>query len=263
MPRPLNPSTPSHGHDYFPNSVKKAYHKLSLKFHPDRVAEDEKTEATEKFKVLSKLYSVLTDKNKKALYDDKGVIDDDDERDLSSWLELWRSVFKPITTQDIQNYERDYRGSEQEEIDIRKAYLNGKGCINFMMNHVPFMAVEDEERIQELVRKWIDEGDVPEHKLFTEEPKAKKQRRHKKYARESLEARENARKLEERGTSLEQMIAQRNEERQANASNFFASLLDKYEKKEKVRKSIAGKNKSDRKDSLHDVKEGKVKKTRR
>lgn len=245
--------------------VKKAYHKLSLKFHPDRVAEEEKEEATEKFKVLSKLYSVLTDKNKKALYDDKGVIDDDDERDLSSWLELWRSVFKPITDQDIQNYERDYIGSEQEEIDVRKAYVNGKGCINFMMNHIPFMAIKDEPRIQEMVRKWIDAGEVPEHKQFTEEPKAKKQRRHKKYARESEEAEENKKKLEQRGTSLEQMIAQRNEERQANANNFFASLLDKYDKKEKVRKSVTGKQKKENgaRDSLHEVKEGKVKKTRR
>lgn len=238
---------------------------MSLKFHPDRVAEEEKAVATEKFKVLSKLYAVLTDKNKKALYDDKGVIDDDDERDLSSWLELWRSVFKPITDQDIQNYQRDYVGSEQEEIDIRKAYLNGKGCINFMMNHVPFMCVEDEDRIQELVRKWIAADEVPDHKVFTAEPKAKRARRHKKYARESLEARENARKLEERGTSLEQMIAQRNEERQANANNFFASLLDKYEKKEKVRKSITGKQpkRDTNRDSLHEVKAGKVKKTKR
>ena len=229
------------------------------------MSEEEKAESTEKFKVLGKLYSVLTDKNKKALYDDKGVIDDDDERDLSSWLELWRSVFKPITNEDIQNYEKNYRGSEQEEIDIRKAYLNGKGCINFMMNHVPFMAVEDEDRIQGIVHKWIDAGEVPEHKMFTEEPKAKKLRRHKKYARESKEAAENAKKLEDRGTSLEQMIAQRNEERQANANNFFASLLDKYEKKEKVRKSISGKQKKENgnRDSLHEVKEGKVKKTRR
>lgn len=245
-----------------PLSVKKAYHKLSLKFHPDRVAEEEKGEATEKFKVLSKLYSVLTDKNKKALYDDKGVIDDDDERDLSSWLELWRSVFKPITDQDIQNYERDYVGSEQEEIDVRKAYVNGKGCINFMMNHVPFMSIKDEDRMQEMVKKWIAAGEVEEHKSFTEEPKGKRQRRHKKYARESLEAEENAKKLEQRGTSLEQMIAQRNEERQANANNFFAGLLDKYEKKEKVRKTIVGKQ-DKRRDSLHEVKEGKVKKTRR
>lgn len=232
------------------------------------MSEDEKVEATEKFKVLSKLYAVLTDKNKKALYDDKGIIDDDDERDLSSWLELWRTVFKPITNEDIQNYEKNYVGSEQEEIDVRKAYVNGKGCINFMMNHIPFMSVEDEPRIQKMVRKWIADGDVEEFEQFTEEPKAKTQRRHKKYAKESKEAAENAKRFEERGTTLDQLIAQRNEERQANANDFFASLLDKYGKEDKVRKTVKKKQKQlegtpTRRDSLHDVKEGKVKRTRR
>lgn len=60
------------------------------------------------------------------------------------------------------------------------------------------------------------------------------------------------------------MIAQRNEERQASANDFFASLLDKYEKKEKVRKSVTGKQKKEsNRDSLHEVKAGKVKKTRK
>lgn len=43
-------------------------------------------------------------------------------------------------------------GSEMEERDIRKAYLGGKGCINFMMESVPFMQVEDEPRIIQLVK---------------------------------------------------------------------------------------------------------------
>lgn len=42
--------------------------------------------------------------------------------------------------------------SELEKTDIKKAYLNGKGCINYMMNSVPFMAVEDEPRIMEIVK---------------------------------------------------------------------------------------------------------------
>lgn len=49
------------------------------------------------------------------------------------------------------NWER-ILGSETEERDIRKAYLGGKGCINYMMNSVPFMTVEDEPRIMELVK---------------------------------------------------------------------------------------------------------------
>lgn len=45
-------------------------------------------------------------------------------------------------------------GSETEERDIRKAYEGGKGCLNFMMNSVPFMTVEDEPRIMEKVKGW-------------------------------------------------------------------------------------------------------------
>lgn len=43
-------------------------------------------------------------------------------------------------------------GSETEERDIRKAYEGGKGCINYIMNSVPFMSVEDEPRIMEVVK---------------------------------------------------------------------------------------------------------------
>lgn len=40
-----------------------------------------------------------------------------------------------------------------EERDIRKAYEGGKGCMNYMMNCVPFMTVEDEPRIIEVVKR--------------------------------------------------------------------------------------------------------------
>lgn len=79
--------------------------------HPDRVPEEEKDIATEKFKVLSTINSILTDKDKKALYDEQGIIDDnDDEGKLSTWLDLWRTFFKPITTEDIDNFQREYVG---------------------------------------------------------------------------------------------------------------------------------------------------------
>lgn len=92
--------------------VKKAYYKMSLLVHPDRVPEGEKELATEKFKVLSKLNSVLTDKDKKSQYDETGVIDDDDEDEssMSKWMEMWKAFFKPITTQDIDNYQKEYVG---------------------------------------------------------------------------------------------------------------------------------------------------------
>lgn len=78
--------------------------------HPDRVPEAEKIVATEKFKVLSKLQTILTDKDKKALYDERGIIDDDEDESVS-WLDLWKQFFKPITTQDIDKYQQEYTGT--------------------------------------------------------------------------------------------------------------------------------------------------------
>lgn len=93
-------------------AVRKAYYRLSLQVHPDRVPESKKKESTEKFKILGKIYSILSDSNKKALYDEQGVIDEDSDTDLSNfnWLERWRMFFKPITTQDINNYKKEYIG---------------------------------------------------------------------------------------------------------------------------------------------------------
>lgn len=56
-------------------SVKKAYYKLSLKVHPDRASTSEKEDATTKFQVLGKIYSVLSDKERRTLYDQTGMKD--------------------------------------------------------------------------------------------------------------------------------------------------------------------------------------------
>lgn len=271
--------------------LKKAYYKLSLLVHPDRVPEAQKKDATEKFKLLSKLYQILTDKDKRALYDEQGIIDDDDdnlEGKLNNWLEVWQKIFKPITTEDINNYEKSYVGSDLEKTDIKKAYLNGKGCINYMMNTVPFMKVEDEPRIQEVVRKMIDDGEVPEYKIFTNEPELKRKKRHKKYARESKEAKEILAKIEAKnkkkaensnggtGGSLEQAIMSRQRSREAGFNSLMDKLMEKYgnedddeaidlnnlgKPRSKKKSSTAnGKGKADK--NLHSVKSGKVKKRR-
>lgn len=56
----------------FNSLVKKAYYKKALLVHPDRVSETEKEEATEKFKILAKINEVLSDDNRRGLYDEQG-----------------------------------------------------------------------------------------------------------------------------------------------------------------------------------------------
>ena len=62
------------GRDAGPEEVKRAYRRLALKQHPDNVKGDEKAkkEAEGKFKELSEAYEVLSDPQKRQLYDRYG-----------------------------------------------------------------------------------------------------------------------------------------------------------------------------------------------
>lgn len=62
------------------DDIKKAYRKLSIKWHPDKWAdksEKEQKEAEEKFKEISEAYNVLSDKDKRAKYDNPAPSMDD------------------------------------------------------------------------------------------------------------------------------------------------------------------------------------------
>ncbi len=54
------------------DEIKKAYRELALRYHPDRVPHEQKKEAEEKFKEISEAYAVLSDPQKRALYDQYG-----------------------------------------------------------------------------------------------------------------------------------------------------------------------------------------------
>lgn len=74
--------------------------------------EDQKLEATEKFKVLSSIHSILTDKEKRSVYDETKCVEDDDSyiSEDKDWSTYWRLIFKKITDDDIKAYEKEYIG---------------------------------------------------------------------------------------------------------------------------------------------------------
>ena len=58
--------------DASPEEIKKAYRQLAKELHPDRNPDDK--EAEERFKDVSGAYGVLSDEEKKKLYDEFGEI---------------------------------------------------------------------------------------------------------------------------------------------------------------------------------------------
>jgi DnaJ family protein A protein 2 len=56
------------------SEIKRSYYKLSRTYHPDKVADDEKSAAEAKFKEISAAYEILSDEQKRSYYDQTGQI---------------------------------------------------------------------------------------------------------------------------------------------------------------------------------------------
>src|SRR3989304_1131353 len=54
------------------DDVKRAYRRLAMQFHPDRVPTEQKAEAEERFKDVSEAYEVLADEEKRGRDDGPG-----------------------------------------------------------------------------------------------------------------------------------------------------------------------------------------------
>lgn len=54
--------------------IKKVYHKLAIKFHPDKAPEDKMEEYTQKFQQIGEAYEVLSNPDKKRIYDETGSV---------------------------------------------------------------------------------------------------------------------------------------------------------------------------------------------
>ncbi|XP_077352338.1 dnaJ homolog subfamily C member 9 [Festucalex cinctus] len=213
--------------------IRRSYYKLSLKVHPDRAPDDPK--ATEKFQVLGKLYAVLSDKEQRAVYDEQGIVDE--ESDCLSqdhcWEDYWRLLFPRITKQDILDFEKQYKGSDEERKDLLRLYVEHQGDMDVILTCVLCGSQEDEPRLADIIWAAIKNGDVEEFPAFTQESNKKKRARKKRADRERKEAEEMQKEmgLDQEEDSLMTMIKKRNTSREQDFNSFMSNLEAKYSKK--------------------------------
>ncbi|XP_077490571.1 dnaJ homolog subfamily C member 9-like [Amblyomma americanum] len=217
-------------------AVKKAYRRLSLLVHPDRAEEAQKDAATRKFQVLSKVHVVLSDSDRRAAYDDTGCVDEDD--DLASdrdWTSYWRLLFPKITKADIEKYLDRYRGSKDEEADLKAHYERFEGDFDAISEHLIGYEFEEEDRYREILNRLIKTGEVKPYPKFTKETKKSRNARRNKCMKEAEEAEEMKAELglDDGKESLLSAIAKRQKSREADFGDMIASLEAKYCKPKK------------------------------
>ncbi|CAN8003218.1 unnamed protein product [Ixodes hexagonus] len=216
------------------STIKKAYRRLSLLMHPDRVSAAQKESATRKFQVLSKAYVVLSDAEKRAAYDETGCVDDDEElSDNKDWDAYWRLLFPNVTTADIDKFMLAYKGSPEEVEDLKRHYEEHEGDFDVISECLIGYEFDEEDRYREILNDLIAKEEVEAYPKFTKEPKKKRNARRDRYLAEAKEAEESG----AMGDLASAII-----KRQRSREQSFNSLIDNIEaryckpKKKKVTK---------------------------
>ncbi|KAK1634365.1 hypothetical protein BDP81DRAFT_324546 [Colletotrichum phormii] len=181
-----------------PDQVKSAYRKAALKNHPDKVSDDQRDEAKEKFQEIAFAYAILSDPARRKRYDTTGstsesIIDSEG----FNWSDYYREQFQDaISAEAIEKFAEKYKGSDEEKDDVLVAYEKAKGDMDGVYESVMLSDVlEDDERFRQMIDEAIASEDVQAYKRYTKESKLSKAARVKAAKGEANEAEDYAKEL--------------------------------------------------------------------
>lgn len=141
--------------------MKKNYYRLALLHHPDRVADDHKAIAKDKFSIIHQAYLILADDEKRTQYDNGCDVFFAKATKVSDW----EQCLKPTTKSTIESARAKYINSPAEISDVRREFEAGRGSMTHLLNTVPFMRHEDEQRIMEIVKTLMAESQITKYKI--------------------------------------------------------------------------------------------------
>lgn len=93
---------------------------------------------------------------------------------------MYKMVWSQITLQDIIDFEKQYKGSEEEKQDLTKLYLLHEGDMRRIMESALCSSHDDEPRVRDILQQAVDVKDVPAYRAFTHESAKKKATRRRK-----------------------------------------------------------------------------------
>ncbi|KAL9940819.1 hypothetical protein V8E36_000307 [Tilletia maclaganii] len=205
--------------------IKKAYRRLALRYHPDKVLSLNKLntnagtsssssggaaaaapttaeEASRRFQQLGFAYAVLSHSARRERYDRSGRTDElglgEDGEDFD-WNEYFKTLWTgEVNKKTLDEFKKKYQGSEEEVEDIREAYEQTGGNFGKLFEHVPCSEIlVDSDRFIEIVEREIKAKNLSRTKEWDRSVKDKSGRAtlEKRARKEASEAEEYAREL--------------------------------------------------------------------
>nr|KAF6477410.1 hypothetical protein HJG59_004029 [Molossus molossus] len=128
-----------------------------------------------------------------------------------------------MKTEDIQAFEKTYKGSEKELADTKQAYMNFKGGMNQILECVLCVQYTEEPRIRNIIQQAIYAGAVPSYNIFVKESKQKMNARTRRAQEEAKEAELSRKELGLEEDNLKALIQSRQKDWPKEMDNFSGS----------------------------------------
>lgn len=199
--------------------IRKAYRIRALQCHPDKCRDD----TSERFLAVQRAYEVLSDGDKRRLYDETGNAEDVSAADINFWTQ------RVVTEDEVQAFLAEYPGSETEIEDLVDFYNGSRGDVSLLLEFVIGSEPEDVPRLLGRLEEAMKEKKI--EKLECYEESARKLR---KRLPRLIKSRQRERQRFEEETEMEsgvEALAVTLRERQRNRQQLWTSLADSLAEK--------------------------------
>lgn len=99
---------------------------------------------------------------------------------MDTVFDVYKTLSPQITLQDIIEFEKQYKDSEEEKQDLKRLYLLHKGDMDRVMESALCCSHDDEPRVRDILQRALDAKEVPAYRAFTHESAKKKSTRRRK-----------------------------------------------------------------------------------
>lgn len=158
--------------------------------------------------------------------------------DLSEvkWDDYWRTLFKKVSSEEIDSYEKTYKFSEQEQKDLKDAYIKCKGDMYKIMDHVVLADDNDIDRFCRDLTNYIESGELKSTKAFTRTKKSitsetEKKKRKANKEKENIECEDLIQKIRNKNVQKENDFASKVSMVRTKRKKEMESLIAALEKK--------------------------------
>lgn len=225
-----------------PLQIKKAYKKLSLQYHPDKIQQLKSEVDKDQFPKIQLAYSILSDVQKRHHYDTTGSLGGESPADFD-WKEYFATTTEKITLDMIDEDRAKYVGSLEEKEDILHNFAFYDGDFLRLFEVIPHLEFDEalESRVFDIVESALEDGNIQVDKSVVRSwDKYKRSRKTKvkqmlsKMAREAKQAEKLAKSLKQKKVSSESDLKALIQKRLAGRMDDLISKLEaKYTKGKK------------------------------